>query len=102
MRPPRLRPDQLRAIRAFATAAHHPRLFLDADDHDRILAKTQGGLCAQMARRLRAKCDAYTDPAHAQYCDLAAYDKYLAGELDDYDYPQEKIETAIAELPEIG
>ena len=34
-------------------------------------------------------------------CDLAAYDKYLAGELDDYAYPQEKIAAAIAELPTI-
>jgi len=32
-------------------------------------------------------------------CDLAAYDKFLAGELEDYAYPQEKIEAAIAELP---
>ncbi|NOX52903.1 MAG: TrpB-like pyridoxal phosphate-dependent enzyme [Planctomycetes bacterium] len=34
-------------------------------------------------------------------CDLGAYDRYLAGELQDYEYPQEKIEAAIAELPQI-
>jgi len=33
-------------------------------------------------------------------CDLGAYDKFLAGELQDYAYPQEKIEAALAELPE--
>lgn len=32
-------------------------------------------------------------------CDLGAYDKFLAGQLDDYAYPQDKIEAAIAELP---
>ncbi len=34
-------------------------------------------------------------------CDLGAYDRFLGGELDDYAYPQEKIESAIAELPQI-
>lgn len=32
-------------------------------------------------------------------CDLSAYDRYFKGELEDYAYPQEKIEAAIAELP---
>jgi len=32
-------------------------------------------------------------------CDLGSYDKFLAGELEDYAYPQDKIEAAIAELP---
>ncbi len=34
-------------------------------------------------------------------CDLSSYDKYFAEQLHDYDYPQEKIESAIAELPVI-
>lgn len=34
-------------------------------------------------------------------CDLGAYDRYFAGELQDYAYPQESIEEAIAELPEL-
>ncbi len=34
-------------------------------------------------------------------CDLSAYDRYFAGELHDYEYPQEKIEAAIAELPDL-
>ena len=34
-------------------------------------------------------------------CDLSSYDKYLGGELEDYAYPQELIEAAIAELPVI-
>ncbi|MBZ5563232.1 MAG: TrpB-like pyridoxal phosphate-dependent enzyme [Acidobacteriia bacterium] len=31
--------------------------------------------------------------------DMAAYEKYLAGELTDYEYPQEKIKEALAHLP---
>jgi len=34
-------------------------------------------------------------------CDLSAYDRYFSGDLEDYEYPQEKIEAAIAELPKI-
>lgn len=34
-------------------------------------------------------------------CDLSAYDRYFAGELTDYAYPQEKIEAAISELPDL-
>jgi tryptophan synthase beta chain len=34
-------------------------------------------------------------------CDLGSYDRYFAGELQDYDYPQEKIEAAISVLPQL-
>jgi tryptophan synthase beta chain len=35
-------------------------------------------------------------------CDMASYDRYLGGELEDYTYPQAKIEEALAELPVVG
>ncbi|MGE5557042.1 MAG: TrpB-like pyridoxal phosphate-dependent enzyme [Bacillota bacterium] len=34
--------------------------------------------------------------------DLAAYDSYLAGQLEDYDYPKEKIEESLKKLPQVG
>src|SRR5687768_196518 len=34
--------------------------------------------------------------------DLAAYERYLDGSLEDYDYPREKVEAALAGLPTIG
>jgi tryptophan synthase beta chain len=34
-------------------------------------------------------------------CDLGSYDRYFAGELEDYEYPREKIAEALAELPAI-
>jgi tryptophan synthase beta chain len=33
--------------------------------------------------------------------DLGAYEKYLAGQLEDYAYPQEMVEKALKELPEV-
>jgi tryptophan synthase beta chain len=33
--------------------------------------------------------------------DLAAYDAYLSGKLEDYEYPKEKVEEALAYLPKV-
>ncbi len=33
--------------------------------------------------------------------DLAAYDAYLRGDLEDYDYPEEKIQEALQHLPQV-
>jgi len=46
----------------------------------------------------KEECIVFNFSGHG-LCDLGAYDKYFAGELQDYAYPQEKIEAAIAELP---
>jgi tryptophan synthase beta chain len=34
--------------------------------------------------------------------DLSAYENYLAGKLQDYDYPVEQVEAALAELPQVS
>ena len=34
--------------------------------------------------------------------DLAAYDEYLAGRLQDYEYPEEKVKEALYHLPEVS
>jgi len=34
--------------------------------------------------------------------DLAAYDEYLQGKLKDYEYPKEKVEAALAQLPQVS
>lgn len=34
--------------------------------------------------------------------DLAAYDAYLAGQLEDYEYPEVMIKEALDKLPKIG
>jgi tryptophan synthase beta chain len=33
--------------------------------------------------------------------DMAAYDAYLSGKLEDYEYPEEKVKEALAHLPEV-
>ncbi len=35
------------------------------------------------------------------YFDMAAYDAYLSGKLQDYEYPEAKVKEALAHLPEI-
>jgi len=34
--------------------------------------------------------------------DMASYDKYFAGELEDYEHPDHAIEAALARLPKVG
>jgi len=46
------------------------------------------------------KCICFNFSGHG-LCDLGAYDKFLAGELEDHAHSQEKIDAAIAELPDI-
>jgi len=45
------------------------------------------------------KCIVIGFSGHGHF-DLSAYDNYLAGNLEDYAYPKEKIEEALAELPD--
>jgi tryptophan synthase beta chain len=33
--------------------------------------------------------------------DMAAYDAYLSGKLEDYEYPEEKVKEALAHLPQV-
>ncbi|MBN2022799.1 MAG: TrpB-like pyridoxal phosphate-dependent enzyme [Pirellulales bacterium] len=48
----------------------------------------------------RQECIVFNFSGHG-LCDLGSYDRFFSGELEDYAYPQEKIESALAELPEI-
>jgi len=42
----------------------------------------------------------YNHSGHG-FFDLAAYDAYFRGKLEDYVYPQEKIEEALKSLPQV-
>jgi tryptophan synthase beta chain len=44
------------------------------------------------------KCILFNLSGHG-LCDMGSYDRFLSNKLEDYAYPQEKIEEAIAELP---
>jgi tryptophan synthase beta chain len=47
-----------------------------------------------------AKTIAFLYSGHG-YLDLSGYDKYLAGELVDYDYPEEAIKRSLEKLPKV-
>ena len=78
-------------------------------------ARTEGFLPApETAHALRAaidealKCKATGEEkciligysGHGHF-DLSAYEKYLSGKLEDYEYPQAKIEEALKDLPQV-
>jgi tryptophan synthase beta chain len=48
----------------------------------------------------QAKVIAFNLSGHGHF-DLGAYDQYLAGKLEDYAYPAEKIQEALAHLPKV-
>jgi tryptophan synthase beta chain len=33
---------------------------------------------------------------------MTSYESYMAGKLSDYEYPEEKVKEAMANLPEVG
>ena len=43
----------------------------------------------------------FTLSGHGHF-DMVSYDKYFAGQLQDYEYPQAAIESALARLPKVG
>ncbi len=45
-----------------------------------------------------ANCVLFNFSGHG-LCDLGAYDRFLSGQPQDYEYPQEKLGAAMAELP---
>jgi tryptophan synthase beta chain len=78
-------------------------------------AKTEGLVAApETAHAIRAAIDeamqckktgeartiAFNYSGHG-YLDLGGFDKYLAGELLDYDYPAEAIQKSLAKLPKV-
>jgi len=43
----------------------------------------------------------FNNSGHGHF-DLAAYDSYLNGKLQDYEYPREKVEEALKDLPKVA
>jgi len=48
-----------------------------------------------------SKVIVFNNSGHGHF-DLAAYEKYLSGQLEDYEYPEELVKEALKELPEIA
>jgi tryptophan synthase beta chain len=54
--------------------------------------------CKQAGQR---KVIAFNFCGHGHF-DLSAYERYLSGKLEDYEYPAEKVKEALAELPKVS
>lgn len=52
------------------------------------------------ARRNNGKCIVFCYSGHGHF-DMSAYDAYLAGKLEDYEHPEEKIAEALRGLPKV-
>lgn len=55
------------------------------------------------------RCKASGEPKNILFCltghghfDMASYDKYLSGQLEDYEYPSEAISESLKHLPKVG
>jgi tryptophan synthase beta chain len=61
--------------------------------------------CIDEALRCKASGEAKTLffnlSGHGHF-DMASYDKYFSGQLEDYNYPEEAIKESLAHLPKIG
>jgi len=47
-----------------------------------------------------AKTIAFNASGHGHF-DMASYERYLRGKIVDYEYPKEKVEAALAALPDL-
>ncbi len=69
-----------------------------------VAPETSHAVCCAMDEALKAKEEGkektilFNLSGHGHF-DMAAYEKYFAGELVDYEYPAEKVEEALAHLP---
>jgi len=69
-----------------------------------VAPETSHAVCSAVDEALKAKEEGkektilFNLSGHG-FFDMAAYEKYFAGELTDYEYPEEKVHEALAHLP---
>ena len=69
-----------------------------------VAPETSHAVCSAIDEALKAKEEGkektilFNLSGHG-FFDMAAYEKYFAGELTDYEYPEEKVREALAHLP---
>jgi tryptophan synthase beta chain len=69
-----------------------------------VAPETSHAICCVVDEALKAKEEGkektilFNLSGHGHF-DMAAYEKYFAGELSDYEYPEAKIREALAHLP---
>ncbi|MEJ2009452.1 MAG: TrpB-like pyridoxal phosphate-dependent enzyme, partial [Acidobacteriota bacterium] len=71
-----------------------------------VAPETSHAVCSAIDEALKAKEEGkeknilFNLSGHG-FFDMAAYEKYFAGELTDYEYPEEKVHQALAHLPRV-
>jgi tryptophan synthase beta chain len=71
-----------------------------------VAPETSHAVCSAIDEALKAKEEGkrktilFNLSGHG-FFDMAAYEKYFAGELTDYEYPEEKVHEALAHLPKV-
>jgi len=71
-----------------------------------VAPETSHAVCSAVDEALKAKEEGkqktilFNLSGHG-FFDMAAYEKYFAGELTDYKYPEEKVHEALARLPKV-
>ncbi|HKT13506.1 MAG TPA: TrpB-like pyridoxal phosphate-dependent enzyme [Terriglobia bacterium] len=71
-----------------------------------VAPETSHAVCSTIDEALKAKEEGkektilFNLSGHG-FFDMAAYEKYFAGELTDYEYPEEKVQEALAQLPKV-
>ena len=61
----------------------------------------RGGRGSRRQGRRRAARDPVQPVGHGHF-DLSSYERFLQGALEDYEYPAERVATALAALPKVG
>ncbi|MBD3647958.1 MAG: TrpB-like pyridoxal phosphate-dependent enzyme, partial [Pseudomonadales bacterium] len=91
--------QQLETFEAGVTFARHEGIIPAPESSHAIAA------CIDEALRCKESGEAKTLffnlSGHGHF-DMAAYDRYFAGELEDYDYPEADIASALERLPKVG
>ncbi|MBI3971354.1 MAG: TrpB-like pyridoxal phosphate-dependent enzyme [Chloroflexi bacterium] len=105
--------SQLVHEKVIEAAAYHQRASFDAAVQ---FARAEGVIPApEASHAIRAAIDEALQAREAGerrtilfnlsghgFFDMAAYDAYFAGKLEDYAYPREKVEEALQHLPKVG
>jgi tryptophan synthase beta chain len=69
-----------------------------------VAPETSHAVCSAIDEAMKAKEEGkervilFNLSGHGHF-DMGAYEKYFAGELTDYEHPEEKIKEALARLP---
>jgi tryptophan synthase beta chain len=91
--------NQLETFRAGVTFARHEGIVPAPESNHAIAAVLQEA--ADCTRTGEPKVLFFNLSGHGHF-DMAAYDRFLAGELEDYEYPEEAIRAALGHLPKVG